>query len=280
MKRTGFFYLQLAFTLLVCAFLVVPVGMSALAGVTANFFQGVAKSGVTLRWVFEVWELYAETIYLSMLIALSCLVCTVVLGVPAAYVLAKKQSRLTRAIEEAAINFDPTALREDVLQLGKLIKQARELEGREIESKLQRLKELLTDEQVLGDPTMKVLIFTEHKDTLHYLVGDGRDGRPRGKLHQWGLTTTQIHGGMKVGNRDQPGTRVRAEREFKETAQVMVATEAAGEGINLQFCWFMINYDIPWNPALAASTATARSTTAWCTTLWRREPARGACCTS
>ncbi len=100
MKRTGFFYLQLAFTLLVCAFLVVPVGMSALAGVTANFFQGVAKSGVTLRWVVEVWELYAETIYLSMLIALSCLACTLVLGVPAAYVLAKKQSRLTRAIEE------------------------------------------------------------------------------------------------------------------------------------------------------------------------------------
>ncbi|MGA1976194.1 MAG: DUF3883 domain-containing protein, partial [Conexivisphaerales archaeon] len=41
-----------------------------------------------------------------------------------------------------------------------------------------------------------------------------------------------------------------AEQEFrdKEGAQVMVATEAAGEGINLQFCWMMINYDIPWNP--------------------------------
>ncbi|MFC2037220.1 helicase-related protein, partial [Chloroflexota bacterium] len=37
-------------------------------------------------------------------------------------------------------------------------------------------------------------------------------------------------------------------REFREKAQVLVATEAAGEGINLQFCWFMINYDIPWNP--------------------------------
>jgi SNF2 family DNA or RNA helicase len=39
-----------------------------------------------------------------------------------------------------------------------------------------------------------------------------------------------------------------AEREFRESAQVLVATEAAGEGINLQFCWLMINYDIPWNP--------------------------------
>jgi SNF2 family DNA or RNA helicase len=39
-----------------------------------------------------------------------------------------------------------------------------------------------------------------------------------------------------------------AEREFREDCQILVATEAAGEGINLQFCWLMINYDIPWNP--------------------------------
>ena len=65
---------------------------------------------------------------------------------------------------------------------------------------------------------------------------------------EWGLTVTQIHGGMKIGDRDTPGTRIYAEREFREDAQVLVATEAAGEGINLQFCWFMVNYDIPWNP--------------------------------
>src|SRR6202163_5007904 len=53
---------------------------------------------------------------------------------------------------------------------------------------------------------------------------------------------------MKIGDRDTPGTRIYAEREFREEAQVLVATEAAGEGINLQFCWFMVNYDIPWNP--------------------------------
>ena len=52
---------------------------------------------------------------------------------------------------------------------------------------------------------------------------------------------------MKVGDRDTPGTRIFAERDFRECAQVLVATEAAGEGINLQFCWFMINYDVPWN---------------------------------
>src|SRR5436853_4192577 len=53
---------------------------------------------------------------------------------------------------------------------------------------------------------------------------------------------------MKIGDSDTPGSRIYAEREFKEDCQIMVATEAAGEGINLQFCWFMINFDIPWNP--------------------------------
>jgi len=95
---------------------------------------------------------------------------------------------------------------------------------------------------------MKLLLFTEHKDTLDFLAGDGKEGRPLGKLVKWGLSVTQIHGGMKIGDRDSPGTRIYAEREFRENCQVLVATEAAGEGINLQFCWLMVNYDIPWNP--------------------------------
>ena len=99
MGRSRYFALQLAFTLLVCAFLIVPVCMSVMAGFTSNFFQGI-KSGFTLRWVFEVWDLYADTIFLSMLIALACLACTIVLGVPAAYVLAKRPGRITRMIEE------------------------------------------------------------------------------------------------------------------------------------------------------------------------------------
>jgi len=99
MKRTRLFYLQLAFTLLVCAFLIVPVIMSIMAGLTENFFQGI-KSGLTLRWVGEVWGLYADTVYLSLMIAVACLVCTILLGVPAAYVLSKKPGRTARMIEE------------------------------------------------------------------------------------------------------------------------------------------------------------------------------------
>ena len=54
---------------------------------------------------------------------------------------------------------------------------------------------------------------------------------------------------MKPGSRDEPGTRLYAEQQFREGAiQMLVATEAAGEGINLQVCNILFNYDIPWNP--------------------------------
>lgn len=98
-KRNLTFYMQLAFTLLVCAFLIVPVFLSALAGVTVNFFQGY-RSGLTLRWVMEVLRLYSDTILLSMMIALACLAITIIVGVPAAYVLARRQGRIARMVEE------------------------------------------------------------------------------------------------------------------------------------------------------------------------------------
>jgi hypothetical protein len=136
-------------------------------------------------------------------------------------------------------SYNPADLREDISKLGNLINQAKELESKEIETKLKKLKEVITEHGVMKDPKMKLLIFTEHKDTLDYLIE---------RLTSWGLSVTKIHGSMKSGGRNEPGTRIFAEKEFKDSCQVLVATEAAGEGINLQFCWFMINYDIPWNP--------------------------------
>jgi superfamily II DNA/RNA helicase len=54
---------------------------------------------------------------------------------------------------------------------------------------------------------------------------------------------------MRIGSRDEAGTRLHTEQQFKEGAiQILVATEAAGEGINLQCCHILFNYDIPWNP--------------------------------
>ncbi|RAI02245.1 ABC transporter permease [Acuticoccus sediminis] len=98
MRRTAF-VLQLGVTLLVAAFLMVPVAMSIAAGVTANYMRGIA-SGMTLKWVAEVWGLYAGTIGLSLQIALATLVVTLLIGVPAAWFLVRNPSRLSRVFEE------------------------------------------------------------------------------------------------------------------------------------------------------------------------------------
>jgi putative spermidine/putrescine transport system permease protein len=90
---------QLLFTLLVAAFLVVPAILSIIAGVTVNYFRGIS-SGVTLQWVFQVWDLYAGTILLSFVIALATLAVTLVAGVPSAYALHVRGGRLSRVIEE------------------------------------------------------------------------------------------------------------------------------------------------------------------------------------
>ena len=97
--RPARYWAQLMVTLGVCAFLVVPIALSITAGVTENYFIGV-RSGVTLRWVAEVWSLYSDTIWRSIYIALACLACTLLLGIPAAYALARSQNRWTRWIEE------------------------------------------------------------------------------------------------------------------------------------------------------------------------------------
>src|ERR1700720_3978127 len=90
---------QLLFTLLVAAFLVVPAILSISAGVTVNYFRGI-QSGVTLQWVFQVWELYAGTILLSFVIAFATLAVTLVVGVPSAYALHVRGGRLSRVVEE------------------------------------------------------------------------------------------------------------------------------------------------------------------------------------
>jgi putative spermidine/putrescine transport system permease protein len=90
---------QLLFTLLVAAFLVVPAGLSISAGVTVNYFRGI-QSGVTLQWVAQVFDLYADTIALSFLIAFATLAVTLLAGVPAAYALHVKGGRLSRLVEE------------------------------------------------------------------------------------------------------------------------------------------------------------------------------------
>lgn len=120
-------------------------------------------------------------------------------------------------------------VKEEIGVLEDLIKQAEITIENRIESKLDKLNEKILEP--LGN--RKLLIFTEFKDTLYYLERI---------LRSWGYSVTKIHGGMDLQS------RIDAENEFKHDSQIMVATEAAGEGINLQFCSWMVNYDIPWNP--------------------------------
>ena len=86
---------QLLFTLLIAAFLIVPAALSMLAGVTANYFRGIS-SGFTLQWIVQVWDLYADTIGRSFLIAGTTLIVTLVIGVPAAYALHVRGGRTSR----------------------------------------------------------------------------------------------------------------------------------------------------------------------------------------
>ena len=123
-------------------------------------------------------------------------------------------------------------LDKEIVTLTELISMAKEVINMETESKLLNLKETLNEFKETR-PNEKILIFTESKDTLEYLVK---------KIRFWGYSVNTIHGGMHLEE------RVESEKIFKNQTQVMVATEAAGEGINLQFCHLMINYDLPWNP--------------------------------
>ena len=102
MKQTPSYYLQLGFTLLVCAFMLVPVLMSVAAGLTTNYFQGLS-SGLTLRWVEEVLSLYSGTLWLTLKLALASVLINLAVGVPAAYFLASSRSRWARVFEELIV---------------------------------------------------------------------------------------------------------------------------------------------------------------------------------
>jgi superfamily II DNA or RNA helicase len=89
-----------------------------------------------------------------------------------------------------------------------------------------------------GGHRRKLVIFTEHRDTLNYLVNQISTLLGRTEA------VVTIHGGM---GREE---RKKAEEAFKQdiAVQVLIATDAAGEGINLQRAHLMVNYDLPWNP--------------------------------
>ncbi|MBW1982662.1 MAG: DEAD/DEAH box helicase, partial [Deltaproteobacteria bacterium] len=84
-----------------------------------------------------------------------------------------------------------------------------------------------------GDPDLKVLVFTEFVGTQEMLYEF---------LTERGFEVVRLNGSMSMEE------RTRAQQDFASTARILVSTDAGGEGLNLQFCHVVINYDIPWNP--------------------------------
>ncbi len=151
-----------------------------------------------------------------------------------------ERERFERMLEAITMADNAVQVREEIAELGQLAARARTVEGSGSGAKIARLRRIMQDEGFFDRPGQRLLLFTEFKDTLDYLAA---------RLRAWGFRVGCIHGGMKPGSRDEPGTRLHTEQQFREGAiQILVATEAAGEGINLQCCHILFNYDIPWNP--------------------------------
>ena len=151
-----------------------------------------------------------------------------------------ERERLERLLDAVTLAGNSEEVRKEIAELQGLAMDAKSVEGSGGEAKLARLREIMRGEGFFDDPGRRLLIFTEFRDTLDYVMG---------KLEAWGFRVGCIHGGMRPGSRDEPRTRLYAEQQFRDgDIQVLVATEAAGEGINLQCCHILFNYDIPWNP--------------------------------
>ena len=129
-------------------------------------------------------------------------------------------------------------LAKELTQVLELRDLARKVHDSGQESKFLKLDAVLSDPDRQGQ---KMLIFTEHRDTLEFLV---RRLEGRGFAGQ----VARIHGGMGYQEREQQIAFFR-KPVSEGGAAYLVGTDAAGEGINLQFCSLMVNYDIPWNPA-------------------------------
>ncbi len=142
------------------------------------------------------------------------------------------QATAARTIQELRLEID---LLKELESLAEQVRASR------TDRKWEELSNLLQNQAEMFDShghRRKLVIFTEHRDTLNYLTDRIRSllGRPE--------AVVVIHGGVK---REE---RRKAQEAFTQdkAVQILVATDAAGEGINLQRAHLMINYDLPWNP--------------------------------
>jgi superfamily II DNA or RNA helicase len=147
----------------------------------------------------------------------------------------------TQVADQASAASTVTELETEISTLRRLERLAGELRASGLDRKWDELSKLLQDTPTMfgSDGTReKLIIFTEHRDTLRYLTERIRSllGRQEAVVN--------IHGGMLRGERRKVEELFKQDKEVR----ILVATDAAGEGINLQRAYLMVNYDLPWNP--------------------------------
>ncbi|AIQ22012.1 helicase-related protein [Paenibacillus sp. FSL H7-0737] len=143
------------------------------------------------------------------------------------------QELLEDELESATDNLDPEELRIEINELERLVRKTSYLKGNAAERKYDELEQTLFGWNGLLNQGEKILIFTESADTLDFLEK---------------RLITRVPLISKIVGRLSMDERRRQVDLFRNNCQIMLATDAGGESINLQFCNQMINYDIPWNP--------------------------------
>jgi SNF2 family DNA or RNA helicase len=137
---------------------------------------------------------------------------------------------------EGILQSNNSGLADEEELLSQLIEQARECLALETDAKAEALlSQILELKQVQTHQDLKILVFTEFRTTQKMLV-DFFKGK--------GYIVTFIHGGQDLDERK------RALSQFKNEAQILIVTDAAGESLNMQFCHIVFNYDLPWNPMM------------------------------
>lgn len=121
-------------------------------------------------------------------------------------------------------------------QLQKLIDHAQDCLNTETDAKTEALLKKLEElQQLENDRNLKILVFTEFRSTQKMLVTFFRNR---------GYSVSHIHGSQDLDERK------RALSDFRQKSQLLIATDAAGESLNMQFCHIVFNYDLPWNPMM------------------------------
>lgn len=126
------------------------------------------------------------------------------------------------------------ALKNEQEEVKTLLEAAKRIEASGPDVKAEKLLEIIYKlQQKENDPNLKLLIFTEFVPTQQMLYEF---------LTDRGISCVCLNGSMDFDQR-----RI-AQKQFAGDTRVLISTDAGGEGINLQFCHVVVNYDIPWNP--------------------------------